>query len=208
MSFFQQSFDLIANLIGSLGYLGIFLLMFLEGATLPVPSEVVLPFVGYLVFEGKFNFWVAIVAATSGGILGTIVDYSVGYFLGRPAILRYGRYVHLNEEHLKVSESWFLRFGDIVVLLAKFVPLFRTLVSFPAGIARMRMSRFIAFTTIGSIMWNVLLVYVGIVAGQNTTKIIQTLSGPYTIAEIIVALVIVGVLYSFLRRNPARIKNV
>lgn len=111
--------------------------MVLEGATFPIPSEVVLPFAGYLVFQGQFNYWLVVAVATAGGIAGTLIDYSIGYYLGRAAILRYGRYVWLNENHLKTSEKWFAKYGNVTVLLTKFVPLIRTLIGFPAGISEM-----------------------------------------------------------------------
>ncbi|MDG7002144.1 MAG: DedA family protein [Nitrososphaerota archaeon] len=204
MSLSAQIFNFVVNMISSSGYAGIFALMTAEGATLPVPSEVILPFAGYLVFEGQLNFWVVVVVATVGSIIGAFIDYFIGYYLGRAAVLRYGRYIRLNEGHLKTVEKWFSRYGEITVLFSKFVPLVRTLVSFPAGAAEMKVWKFALFSAIGSIIWNVVLVYVGFVAGQNATKIISTLSGPYTATEIVVViLIIVGIVY-FLERKSSK----
>lgn len=204
MSLSAQIFNFAVNLISSSGYAGIFALMTMEGATLPVPSEVILPFAGYLVFSGQLNFWVVVIVATSGSLVGAFIDYFIGYYLGRTAILRYGRYVRLNEGHLKTSEKWFAKYGEITVLFAKFVPLLRTLVSFPAGIAEMKVWRFALFSVVGSLIWNVILVYAGVVAGQNATKIISALSGPYTDVEIIVVLLIIVGIILLLRRKPSK----
>ena len=141
--------------------------MLAEGATLPIPSEAVLPFAGYLVFQGQLNFWLVIVVATAGGLVGTFIDYSIGYYLGRAAILRYGKYIRLNEHHLKTSEKWFEKHGNITVLFTKFVPLVRTLIAFPAGIAEMKVSKFAIYSGVGVVIWNTMLVYVGFFAGQN-----------------------------------------
>src|SRR5271155_2998914 len=100
------------NLLQSSGYLGVFVLMAMESATLPVPSEVVLPFAGYyLVYLDHFDFWLVVAVASAGSLVGTLVDYAIGYYLGRAAVLRYGRLIRLNEGHLKIAERWFGRHG-------------------------------------------------------------------------------------------------
>lgn len=203
MSLSAQIFDFVVNLISSSGYAGILALMTAEGATLPVPSEVILPFAGYLVFKGQLNFWIVVSVATVGSLIGAFVDYYIGYYLGRAAVLRYGRYIRLNEGHLKTVEKWFAKYGEVTVLFSKFVPLVRTLVSFPAGFAEMKVWRFALFSVIGSAIWNVVLVYVGEVAGQNANNIISTLSGPYTDTEIVVVLLIIVGIIVFLRRKPS-----
>ena len=118
LSISGQIFTFVVNLVGSSGYAGIFALMVLEGATFPIPSEVILPFAGYLVFQGKLVFWIVVIVATLGAIIGTLIDYSIGYYLGRTAILRYGKYIRLNERHLLTSEHWFSRHGNITVFLS------------------------------------------------------------------------------------------
>src|SRR3989440_3682220 len=149
--------------------------MTLEGATLPVPSEIVLPLTGFLVYQGKLEFWTAVAAATLGSLLGTIVDFGVGYYLGRPAVLRYGRVIRLNERHLMTTERWFANHGSAAVLLARFVPLLRTLIAFPAGTAKMKIGKFLAYSTVGIVIWDIILIYLGVLAGQNASSIISTL---------------------------------
>jgi membrane protein DedA with SNARE-associated domain len=197
-------FNFVVNLIGSFGYAGIFALMALEGATLPVPSEVILPFAGYLVFQGKLAFWLVVLVSTLGAIIGTLIDYSIGYFLGRAAILRYGRYIRLNENHLKISERWFGKHGNVTVFICQFVPLIRTLVAFPAGISEMKVWKFVLYAGVGTAIWNSVLVYLGILAGKNSSAIISALSNAFNLTEglIIIALVMALVFWMRRRANP------
>jgi len=168
-------FNIALNLLSQWGYTGVFLLMTLEGATLPVPSEIVLPLTGYLVYQGRLEFWAAVAAATLGSLVGTIVDFGVGYYLGRPAVLRFGRKIRLKEHHLIVAEGWFAKYGSVAVLLARFVPLLRTVIAFPAGIAKMKIGKFLAYSTVGIVIWDIILIYLGVLAGQNASSIISTL---------------------------------
>ncbi len=199
-------FDYVLNLISSLGYLGIFTLMVMDSATLPVPSEVVLPFAGYLVYQGHIEFWPAVVVASVGSLAGTLVDYAIGFYLGRAAILRYGRIVHLNEGHLKTTEKWFNRYGNITVLLARFVPLIRTLVAFPAGIAEMNIGKFVLYSFVGIFAWDAILIYIGEVAGQNSTSIINTLQ-KYFVPIGIAAIVIIALLVLFRSRGRKNVSS-
>jgi len=175
MSLNDTVFSLALSLLSQWGYAGVFVLMTLEGATLPVPSEIVLPLTGFLVFQHTLDFWPAVVVASLGGLTGTIIDFGIGYYLGRPAVLRYGKKIRLSERHLAVAEGWFKKHGSSAVLFARFVPLLRTLIAFPAGIARMKTSKFLAFSTIGIVIWNTVLIYLGVLAGQNYNAIVNTL---------------------------------
>src|SRR5438309_5604514 len=111
--------------------------MVMESATLPVPSEVVLPLGGYLVSQGRLEFWSTVAVATVGSLVGTMVDYGIGYYLGRPAVLRYGRIVRLSEKRLEMTEWWFSTHGQSVVLLARFVLLLRMLIASSAAVVEM-----------------------------------------------------------------------
>jgi len=192
----------IVNLLDQTGYLGIFLLMVAESATLPVPSEVVLPLGGYLVSQGRLEFWSTVAVATIGSMVGTMVDFSIGYYLGRPAVLRYGRIVRFSEKRLGTTEKWFTVHGRSVVLLARFVPLLRTLIAFPAGIVRMDVKRFLVYSAVGILVWDIALVYLGVLAGQNSAAIANTLQA-YFLTLGVAALVIAGVLvYREFRSQP------
>lgn len=186
----------------SSGYLGVFVLMAMESATLPIPSEVVLPFAGYyLVYLDHFNFWVVVAVASAGSLLGTLVDYAIGYYLGRAAVLRYGRVIRLNESHLKTAERWFERHGSKIVLLSRLVPLIRTLIAFPAGIAEMNIFKFLGFSVIGIVAWDAILVYVGLIAGQNYNSVSASIQTYYGAAGILAILIAVIVLVLFWRRR-------
>jgi membrane protein DedA with SNARE-associated domain len=187
-------FNTIVNLLNHTGYLGVFLLMVMESATLPVPSEVVLPLAGYLVYNGQLEFWSTVAVATIGSLVGTMVDFGIGYYLGRPAVLRYGRIVRFSEKRLETTERWFASHGKSVVLLARFVPLLRTLIAFPAGIVRMDVKRFLVYSAVGILVWDIALIYLGVLAGQNSTAIASTLQAyfaPLGVAAVVIAGILV-----------------
>lgn len=195
LSLYDTIFSLALSLLSQWGYAGVFVLMTLEGATLPVPSEIVLPLTGFLVWQGKMDFWTAVVVASLGGLFGTIIDFSIGYYLGRPAVLRYGRKIRISEKHLLIVEGWFVRHGGAAVLLARFVPLLRTLIAFPAGVAKMKIAKFLAFSTVGIVVWDIILIYLGVLAGQNYAAIASSLDatlpliGYFALGIIVIALV-------------------
>ena len=204
MSLYQTVFNFVFNLVDHFGYAGIFALMVMESATLPVPSEVILPLAGYMVFLGHIDFWVAVVIATVGSLAGTLIDYALGFYLGRAAVLRYGKSIRINERHLEWSERWFSKYGEIAVLAARFVPLIRTLVAFPAGFAKMSTVKFIVFSLVGILVWDAALIYAGDVAGQNSDAIIAALHNVFLPLEIAAAIAAVILLVFLFRRARAR----
>lgn len=158
----------IKAVISSLGYAGIVLLMGIESACIPLPSEVIMPFAGYLVFSGRFSSLALV--ATLGAIgcnLGSIPAYEVGYFGGRPLVNRFGRYILLNEHDLDLAERFFMRYGGITVFLGRLLPVIRTFIALPAGIAKMPRLRFHLYTFIGSWPWCYVLAYVGHKLGER-----------------------------------------
>jgi membrane protein DedA with SNARE-associated domain len=201
LSLTDTIFRLAVNLLSQWGYAGVFVLMTLEGATLPVPSEIILPVTGFLVYNHTLDFWPAVVVASLGGLLGTMIDFSIGYYLGRPAVLRYGRKIRLSERHLMIAEGWFAKHGSAAVLFARFVPLLRTLIAFPAGVAKMKIGRFLAFSTIGIVVWDIILIYIGVLAGQNYPSIVQTLDATLPVIGYVAIAAVVLVLLLLTRRN-------
>lgn len=176
--------------------------MIMESATLPVPSEVVLPFAGYyLVYVDHLSFWVVVIVASIGSLIGTLIDYAIGYYLGRPAVLKYGRMIRLNQRHLELVEGWFARHGSIVVLLTRFVPLLRTLIAFPAGIAEMKIAKFAGFSIVGILIWDALLVYLGFLAGQSYASLISSLQTVYAFAGGLAILITALLIIFFWRRK-------
>jgi len=157
----------IIYVISSAGYAGVMLLMAIESACIPLPSEVIMPFSGYLVYTGRFHLlWVAFWGAI-GCNVGSVLAYEVGYYGGRPMINRWGRLVLLNPHDLDRAEHFFNRFGDITVLLARLLPVIRTFIALPAGIAKMPRLRFHIYTFLGSFPWCLMLACVGMSLGER-----------------------------------------
>ncbi|MBI2658905.1 DedA family protein [Candidatus Woesearchaeota archaeon] len=153
------------------GYFGLFILMALESMIAPVPSEVVMPFAGYLVLQNRFNFWIAVLASGLGSLFGSLASYYMGAYLGRPFVLKFGKYLLLEEEHLEWAEKWFKKQGEKTIFISRFVPVVRHLISIPAGIAKMPMKKFLAYTFAGAAIWNLILLYAGFKLGEHWGKI-------------------------------------
>jgi membrane protein DedA with SNARE-associated domain len=153
-------------LIHYLGYVGIFILMTLESMIFPIPSELVMPFAGFLIVTGQFDAVPVIVASSLGSILGSLLSYGMG-LLGKPVVLRYGRYLLLNQEHLEWTELFFSRHGGKTIFIARFIPVVRHLISIPAGLARMPLIPFILYTVAGATLWNAFLTYLGMRLREN-----------------------------------------
>src|SRR5881628_2816787 len=156
--------------IFTLGYAGIVLLMAIESACIPLPSEIIMPFSGYLIYTGRFNLWLVGVAGAFGCVLGSLVAYWVGMYGGRPLIEKYGRYVLISHHDLDLADRWFARFGEIIVFASRLLPVIRTFIAFPAGVARMNLKRFVIYTFAGSLPWCLGLAYVGQKLGEKWNK--------------------------------------
>lgn len=164
ISFFGQ---FAIYIISFLGYPGVFVLMTMESMIIPIPSEAVLPFVGFLVQNGKFNFSLALLFASLGSLVGSLISYYMGLYGGDKLVRRWGKYVFLDESDLTKTELWFRRKGEITIFIARFVPVVRHLISIPAGVGKMDLKKFIFYSVVGATIWNGLLIYVGIILGQN-----------------------------------------
>ena len=156
--------------ISVLGYSGIVLLMAIESACIPLPSEVIMPFSGYLVSTGQMNLWAVGIAGAVGCVLGSLVAYWVGMYGGRPLIEKYGRYVLVSDHDLDMADRWFLTHGEIIVFVSRLLPAIRTFIAFPAGVARMNLKRFVLYTFAGSLPWCLALAYVGQKLGEKWNK--------------------------------------
>lgn len=161
----------VVHWISSLGYWGLAVLMALESCNIPLPSEVILPFGGYLVFTGRITYWGAVMAGTLGGTAGSLVSYYIGRLGGRPLLARYGRYVGISAAKMAAADRWFNRWGEATVFFTRFLPVIRTFISLPAGIAAMSVGRFLVYTFLGSLPWSMLLVYLGLQLGQNWVQL-------------------------------------
>ena len=167
----------IVGTISALGYGGIVLLMAIESACIPLPSEIIMPFSGYLVYTGELNLWIVSVAGAVGCVLGSLVAYWAGIYGGRPFIEKYGRYVLISHHDLDLADRWFDRFGEVIVFASRLLPVIRTFIAFPAGVARMNLKKFVIYTFMGSLPWCLGLAYVGQKLGEqwDTNPTLKTL---------------------------------
>jgi membrane protein DedA with SNARE-associated domain len=168
--------DLVTTVYGAVGYVGVALWVVIESVIMPIPSELVLPFAGFLVGDGAarepltgqpWNLWLTILSGTIGATGGACIAYAIGYYGGRPVIERWGRWIGVTPTDLDRAESFFTRHGDGAAFFGRLLPVVRSLVSFAAGVGRMPVRRFVAFTFMGSALWTALLVSAGSVAGAR-----------------------------------------
>ncbi|HEV2333135.1 MAG TPA: DedA family protein [Gammaproteobacteria bacterium] len=157
----------VTGVIGSLGYGGVVLLMAIESACIPLPSEVTLPFAGYLVFKGELSLWGVALAGAVGCVLGSLVAYAVGAWGGRPLVEKYGRYLLVSSRDLALADRWFARHGDITIFVGRLLPVVRTFIAFPAGVARMALGKFVVYSFLGSLIWCWALAWLGARLGEH-----------------------------------------
>jgi membrane protein DedA with SNARE-associated domain len=192
--------------ISSWGYAGIFGLMLLEASSLPIPSEVVLPFAGYLVSQGQLNLWITVLVSTLAGITGSLIDYYIALkgmnLLAKRRILNR---LLFNEAQLKRVEGWFKRYGALTVFLSRMVPGFRTLVSFPAGAVKMALPKFIAYTTAGCLVWNIILIYIGVYLGANWREVAGV--SHYIIIGFAAAFLVALIVFLIRRKKKAELRQ-
>jgi membrane protein DedA with SNARE-associated domain len=188
-------------IISTLGYPGLGLAMFLENVIPSIPSEVVLPFAGSLIAEGKFSLVGITIVGMLGSVLGAWVYYGLGYWMEesrvRALIRKYGKYALLSEKDFDRAINWFQKAGDLVVFFGRIIPMVRSLISIPAGMARISPLRFTLFTALGTGLWSFLLAYIGLILGENWERIGQILS---QYKSVVLVLVGVGVVWFFGRR--------
>ena len=153
--------------ISALGYAGIALLMAIESACIPLPSEIIMPFSGYLVFTGEMTLWAVALAGAVGCVLGSLIAYWVGAYGGRPLVERYGKYVLISHHDLNLADRWFQKHGEITIFIGRLLPVVRTFIAFPAGVARMNLWRFNLYTFVGSLIWCYALGWIGMKLGEH-----------------------------------------
>jgi membrane protein DedA with SNARE-associated domain len=153
--------------ITALGYGGVALMMAIESACIPLPSEIIMPFSGYLVSTGKFSLWGVSVAGAAGCVLGSVVAYWVGVFGGRSFIEKYGKYILITRHDLDLADRFFQKYGNAAVFISRLLPVIRTFISLPAGIAKMNFPQFVIYTFLGSLPFCYFLAYIGKKLGDN-----------------------------------------
>ena len=191
----------VTNLINTFGHWGVFIGMVLESACIPLPSEVIMLFGGFLAAQGTLNFWGVVWAGVLGNVVGSVLAFGVGAYGGRPFLEKYGKYILLNKHHLDQADRWFFRHGEWTVFFGRVLPVIRTFISLPAGITRMNFLKFITFTLIGCIPWNIALTYTGLKLGQNW-QAVEPYFRPFSYA--VVLAIIYGVIWFFYSNTRKR----
>lgn len=195
--------DWVTGVVHSFGYVGVAALMLLENLFPPIPSEVILPLIGFLIGRGDLGSVLALLAATIGSLVGALVLYALGRWGGRGLVLRYGTMLRVKEADLDRAEGWFEKYGDAVVLFGRMVPFARSVVSIPAGLAEMPLGRFALLTAIGSTFWNALLIGAGWLLGENWGRVTSFVGSVSNFILIIAAVTAVGLVIWWWRK-PSR----
>ena len=188
------------NLYGAVGYLGVLIAMTVESAMIPLPSELILPYAGFLVSDPSqiepltgqpWNFWLVVIAATIGNTFGSLIAYGLGAYGGRPLLERYGRYLLIRPHEIELADRFFQRYGAPTAFFSRLLPIVRTFISFPAGVARMPIRTFVVYSTAGAFIWSALLVYAGTVLGANWKQIREALQPFDLLVAVVVVLAVV-----------------
>ena len=197
-------YNFIIFIIFGWGYAGVFLIMVLESANIPIPSEFTMTFAGYLATLGRFSiFWISLCGAF-GNLTGSLLSYLLGRHLGRPGVLKYGKYFLVRPHELDRAEKWFERFGSSSVFITRMLPIVRTFISFPAGIAKMNLWLFSAYTFVGCYIWCLLLVFLGFKFGQHWEDIVNSFKKLDYLVLIIIVIGIIYVIYKLVKRRKKR----
>ncbi len=197
----------VTQTIAIFGYPGIVFLMMLESIILPLPSEIILPLAGFLVGQGLLNLWLVAVAATLGSVMGSCVSYEIGRRGGRPFLVKYGRFFLMRPDRLRKTEAWFRNHGEGTILVSRMLPLTRYFISIPAGFSRMPRRTFILYTAIGSFIWNIALIYGGVLLGQYWFTIIEYGAQVEVVIGTIVILFCLWYIYQASARRSAFLKR-
>src|SRR5215831_250028 len=197
----------ITSTISGLGYGGIFILMVLESALIPIPSEIIMPFSGFLVSAGKMGAVGVILAGSFGNLVGSIATYFLGIKLGRAFLIKYGKYILFRPHHLVFTEQLFHKYGERIVFVGRLLPVVRTYISLPAGIGRTNFFKFVVYTLAGSLIWNTILTYAGIQLGRNWKHIDQYSRYLDIIAVVAVIAFVVWIVYNRMKARTITSKR-
>ncbi|MDD5277658.1 MAG: DedA family protein [Methylovulum sp.] len=202
----HEMIDWLLTTIGTMGYTGIFLLMAMESSIIPIPSEIIMPPAGYLVHEGKMDMGLVILSGTLGSLFGAYINYFTARYLGRPLLLKYGRYVLITEEHFDKVERYFQSHGEISTFIGRLLPVIRHLISLPAGLAGMSHIKFSVYTLLGAFIWVSALTWIGYFIGRNEA-LIEQYSHQVVLDALAASAVLVTVYILLHRRKLARVHS-
>lgn len=194
------------DFIASWGYVAVGVLMAAENACIPIPSELILGFSGYLIFAGKMHFAGALIGGMIGGIAGSLFAYIVGRIGGRSFIDRYGKYFFIKKSHVDLAQNWFDRYGIKAVFFSRMLPVVRTFISLPAGFAHVNMKRFLFFTILGSLPWTALILFAGMMLGESWQIMLKIGHEASLIFIVIAVLVIAYAYYCYKKKKKRHLK--
>jgi len=177
MGIIESLNQIVIDFISSSGYLGIFVAMLVEGIFTPIPSELIMPFAGYLASTGEFSLPLVILAGTLGATLGSTVAYGIARMVGRPLVDKYGKYILLDQKKVDKADAWFKKWGSWGILIGHAIPGIRSVISFPAGIFKMDLKRFVLFTFFGALIWNTVLSTIGYFLGEYYIEFWEAVGG-------------------------------
>lgn len=180
----------VVHVIETLGYFGVFIMMTLESACIPFPSEVIMPFASFVVQEGQLSFLGIVVIGTLGNLVGSLIAYFVGLKGGRPILEKYGKYILITEDKLDLADDIFNKYGAATVFVGRILPVIRTFISLPAGIVRMDIKKFTLYTALGCLPWTLILAYLGVILGQNWS----VLTKYFHILDAVLVIAVVGLI--------------
>lgn len=194
------------DFIASWGYVAVGVLMAAENACIPIPSELILGFSGYLIFAGKMHFAGALIGGMIGGIAGSLFAYIVGRIGGRSFVDRYGKYFFIKKSHVDLAQKWFDRYGIKAVFFSRMLPVVRTFISLPAGFAHVNMKRFLFFTILGSLPWTALILFAGMMLGESWQIMLKIGHEASLIFIVIAVLVIAYAYYCYKKKKKRHLK--
>ncbi|MDD2647057.1 MAG: DedA family protein [Patescibacteria group bacterium] len=195
--------NIIIQVISSIGYAGIYLLMLLESCGFLIPSEIIMPFSGFLVATGKLNFWLVIFLGTLGNLSGSLLAYWISIKGGRPLVEKFGKYILISKHDLDVADNWFKKRGKLTVFIGRCLPIVRTYISFPAGVAKMNVFQFSFYTFIGAALWSILFTWLGVKLQNNWELINVKLHEFNLIIAILVVLFIALYIWRHIKHNKS-----
>jgi membrane protein DedA with SNARE-associated domain len=199
--------NFIIHTISTLGYAGVGLLMALQTVAVPIPSEVILPFAGFLASTGRFNIWLIALVGGLGSCLGSSIAYYIGYKGGRSLIVKFGKYILISHHDLNMTEKFFAKFGSIAIFIGQLLPIVRSFIAFAAGLAEEVFWKFLLFTFLGSFLWSLLLAYIGQKLGQNWSSLHNQF---HNLDLLIILIIIIGAAWwinRHIRHRNREIKN-
>ncbi len=192
MEYLYTIIEYIVNIVDKMGYTGIVITMFLQSSFFPFPSEVIMPSAGYLAAIGKMNIYIAVFCGVVGSILGALFNYYLAFYFGRRFILKYGKYFFIDEKNFERGERFLQEHGNIGTFIGRLIPVIRQFISFPAGLIKMNLNKFIFYTGTGSAIWVIILVIIGYVAGKNQ-ELVKQYSKQATVLMLICVVIILAI---------------